>query len=158
MLYYINRAVSCLPPVFGTVTAPLCRCHKDKFLHIHPTGCVMSVHMHLSCSRFLPPPSPLFLPGSSHLIGLRDSGERHHETPAEEPRDGQAGQRASHQHCLRTDRFVLLCLLTSAPPALTPGSLWLASCGEVTAVINNTGRKTLNIDIYQSSPAACVNV
>lgn len=49
-------------------------------------------------------------PGSSHLSCLRSSRERHHEAPAEEPDEGQAGQRETHQHRLRTDRLVCFLL------------------------------------------------
>lgn len=45
------------------------------------------------------------LPGASHLLGLWSSRERHHETPAQEPPQGQAGEREAHQHRLRTDRW-----------------------------------------------------
>lgn len=59
-------------------------------------------------SWFCALPPSLFPLGSGYLVGLWDGRERHHETPAEEPQNRQAGQRTPHQHGLRTDRFVLL--------------------------------------------------
>lgn len=53
----------------------------------------------------------LFLLGPSYLPGLRDGGERHHETTTEGPKNRQAGERAPHQHGVRTDRSALLRLL-----------------------------------------------